>query len=213
MGPNPRLDGYQVVEATTCRGAISLVAAGPSVRMAEFKRPIACINHSHDFLVERGITPDYCFIYERKPLYAIKRRVGGCRYLTRAELTLADCELLGPGCAALSIAWGLGYRAFDLYGFDMCHADTTHVDGTHAYAFINEVICDFKGATYRTSHRLLYHLRALADLIERGFAITVHGDSLMAAVAYDLAKGGKEYTLLPDSLAFARAKEKWHGSI
>lgn len=99
--------------------------------------------------------------------------------------------MIGGGAAvgnsALCVAYALGFRTFEIFGFDSSHRD----DHSHAYEqpmnrFIPCVDVEWAGKTYRCSIAMKAQAERFQitarQLLEEGCALTVHGDGLLPAM-------------------------------
>ena len=197
-----------------------LVAAGPSLKetlstlreLSESGVDVVCVNHSHDWLIKHGITPKFCILPESFHFTEIAHTVEGCVYVIRKDArpetrkTVKDglikeysitvnTRITLVGLPVLNVAHWLGYREFDLFGFDGSYPDAksavTHMDGTHKWTETKSDIrwCVAGNRMFKSRKRWRRQTQALIELLTKELpvrlkvVVRVHGDGLMAAVA------------------------------
>ncbi len=129
---------------------LCIVAGGPSAAdtIAQQTGDIVAVNGSHDWLISQGIIPWACGLMDwRERLADMVTPRQGVRYFAATSVHPAmvaklrgfdvvrwDNDKITGGCTMglrwLNLGYSLGYRSFELHGFDSSFRD----DRTHAYS-------------------------------------------------------------------------------
>ena len=203
-------------------GVAVLVGSGPSVQdefdsikeERERGRPIIALKDAHDWLIERGVIPDYAVAIDPQEhrWNCFKHKRPGVRYMIASQchpamfdhLSGADVYLwhlyirkgqayppkrflvaggTTTGLRAITLFYVLGFRRFELYGYDSCLRDgVLRVNGDRTEKEILEVIVGGKSFMCNPS------MAGQADEFERVYdvmpdsEITAHGGGLIAAI-------------------------------
>ncbi len=139
-------------------------------------RPIVAIKDAHDWLIENGIIPDYAVAIDPKRWNCFKHKNQKTKYLIASQCPpemfdhLRDCEVYlwhlyvrkgqsvpphgtpliaggtTTGMRAITLLYTMGYRHFELYGYDSCLKDgVLRVNGDlPKEGVINEIVVDNK---------------------------------------------------------------------
>jgi uncharacterized Rossmann fold enzyme len=135
-----------VASAPSVKGQLELIK-----KMKAAGSPIVAIKGAHDWLIENGVTPDYALaidpqehriaFYKPQPTVhymiasqchpAMFDNLDGCQvtlwhpYVKKGQDRPKNCMLIGGGTTsglrAISLFYVLGYRQFELFGFDSCN--------------------------------------------------------------------------------------------
>ncbi len=195
-----------------------VVAAGPSLKetlpdlraLSDLGVDVICVNHAHDWLVKQGITPKFCILPESFHHTMIARTVSGCTYVIRQDarpetkLTIKDAthvriysravneKITCRGLPVVNVAHWLGYREFDLFGFDGSFPEkgNTHMDGSHPWATSKADEgasirwCVVGDRVFKSHKRWRHQTRAMIELLKKQkVEVRIHGDGMLAAVA------------------------------
>jgi hypothetical protein len=222
---------------------LCIVGSGPTLNKTykDIDGKIMAVNGAYDFLMSKGIKPDYHLLLDAHPLLLsfIQNPDKNTKYLVASQCDPAVfmalrkydvslwhsdfknnqslLKLLEPYTKAVLIGGGenailrglylgylMGYRDFNMYGFDCSFEDQTHAykltgeikkhyNGreVHTHSVGGE---DFKGwgAHYRQAGQFKHQA---AHLIELGCRIHVQGHSLASAVLKELKKKISEQSI------------------
>jgi uncharacterized Rossmann fold enzyme len=135
-----------VASAPSVKGQLELIK-----KMKAAGSPIVAIKGAHDWLIDNGVIPDYALaidpqehriaFYKPQPNVhymiasqchpAMFDNLDGCQvtlwhpYVKRGQDRPKNCMLIGGGTTsglrAISLFYVLGYRQFELFGFDSCN--------------------------------------------------------------------------------------------
>jgi uncharacterized Rossmann fold enzyme len=135
-----------VASAPSVKGQLELIK-----KMKAAGSPIVAIKGAHDWLIDNGVTPDYALaidpqehriaFYKPQPNVhymiasqchpAMFDNLDGCQvtlwhpYVKKGQDRPKNCMLIGGGTTsglrAISLFYVLGYRQFELFGFDSCN--------------------------------------------------------------------------------------------
>ena len=135
-----------VASAPSVKGQLELIK-----KMKAAGSPIVAIKGAHDWLIDNGVTPDYALAIDpqehRIAFYkqqsnvhymiasqchpAMFDNLEGCQvtlwhpYVKKGQDRPKNCMLIGGGTTsglrAISLFYVLGYRQFELFGFDSCN--------------------------------------------------------------------------------------------
>jgi uncharacterized Rossmann fold enzyme len=135
-----------VASAPSVKGQLELIK-----KMKAAGSPIVAIKGAHDWLIDNGVTPDYALaidpqehriaFYKPQPTVhymiasqchpAMFDNLDGCQvtlwhpYVKKGQDRPKNCMLIGGGTTsglrAISLFYVLGYRQFELFGFDSCN--------------------------------------------------------------------------------------------
>ena len=135
-----------VASAPSVKGQLELIK-----KMKAAGSPIVAIKGAHDWLIDNGVTPDYALaidpqehriaFYKPQPYVhymiasqchpAMFDNLEGCQvtlwhpYVKKGQDRPKNCMLIGGGTTsglrAISLFYVLGYRQFELFGFDSCN--------------------------------------------------------------------------------------------
>jgi hypothetical protein len=91
------------------------------------------------------------------------------------------------GNSALCAAYTLGYRTFEIYGYDSSHqGDASHAYEQHMNKFLPTVDVEWGGKTYKSSLAMKIQAERFQmtgkALINEGCTLRVHGDGLLPAM-------------------------------
>jgi Protein of unknown function DUF115 len=91
------------------------------------------------------------------------------------------------GNSALCVAYALGYRTFEIYGYDSSHrGDASHAYEQHMNKFLPTVDVEWGGKTYKSSLAMKIQAERFQmtanSLIKEGCTLNVHGDGLLPAM-------------------------------
>jgi uncharacterized Rossmann fold enzyme len=144
-----------VASAPSVKGQLELIK-----KMKAAGSPIVAIKGAHDWLIDNGVMPDYALaidpqehriaFYKPQPSVhymiasqchpAMFDNLDGCQvtlwhpYVKKGQDRPKNCMLIGGGTTsglrAISLFYVLGYRQFELFGFDSCNdGDLLRVNG------------------------------------------------------------------------------------
>ena len=144
-----------VASAPSVKGQLELIK-----KMKAAGSPIVAIKGAHDWLIDNGVIPDYALaidpqehriaFYKPQPSVhymiasqchpAMFDNLDGCQvtlwhpYVKKGQDRPKNCMLIGGGTTsglrAISLFYVLGYRQFELFGFDSCNdGDLLRVNG------------------------------------------------------------------------------------
>ena len=144
-----------VASAPSVKGQLELIK-----KMKAAGSPIVAIKGAHDWLIDNGVMPDYALaidpqehriaFYKPQPTVhymiasqchpAMFDNLDGCQvtlwhpYVKKGQDRPKNCMLIGGGTTsglrAISLFYVLGYRQFELFGFDSCNdGDLLRVNG------------------------------------------------------------------------------------
>lgn len=135
-----------VASAPSVKGQLELIK-----KMKAAGSPIVAIKGAHDWLIDNGVIPDYALaidpqehriaFYKPQPTVhymiasqchpAMFDNLNGCQvtlwhpYVKKGQDRPKNCMLIGGGTTsglrAISLFYVLGYRQFELFGFDSCN--------------------------------------------------------------------------------------------
>jgi uncharacterized Rossmann fold enzyme len=135
-----------VASAPSVKGQLELIK-----KMKAAGSPIVAIKGAHDWLIDNGVIPDYALaidpqehriaFYKPQPNVhymiasqchpAMFDNLDGCQvtlwhpYVKKGQDRPKNCMLIGGGTTsglrAISLFYVLGYRQFELFGFDSCN--------------------------------------------------------------------------------------------
>jgi hypothetical protein len=192
-------------------GKVSIIAYGPSLlnTWTEITYPIVSMSGSHDFLVSRGIVPDFHVEFDkrshkakhiRKPqpqtkyLIATRCHPDVFHRLRNSKVIQWDHYKQGRGnCVglrAITLFYELGYREFDVHGLDSSFSDDTKVQwaGPHfgRSRFKRDIIAvKCGGRWFKTSVAFANYVDEFLEIRAslKDATIRLHGDGLMQQAA------------------------------
>ena len=165
-----------VASAPSVRGQIKLIK-----KMQAAGAPVVAIKGAHDWLIDNGVIPDYALAIDPqehriafyKPHKAVKYMIAsqchpamfdnlaGCDvtlwhpYLTKGQNRPKNSMLIGGGTTsglrAMSLFYVLGWRQFELFGYDSCNDGEmlrVNGDGLKDGDSLIEVRIDLDGETF-----------------------------------------------------------------
>lgn len=192
---------------------IAVVGAGPSAweTLDELKAlvaegiDVASVNHSHDWLVKRGIKPKFCVMPESFHIHKIQNLIPECTYLVRKDIhpetweTVKNAPLVEkypkqvntvltgePGMPVVNVLYSHGYTEFDLFGFDGSMPDNgpTHIDGRHERSERLIRYCVVGDRMFKSNKIWRHQSRAAIKLLlDNRVRLNIHGDGLLANIA------------------------------
>lgn len=168
---------------------------------------LICVNHAHDWVIEHGMTPKYTIFPEVTHIFKIKKTIPECTYIIRSDASEGVKKSVEGGniqtyhkeflngipyntfprlsrLAVLNVAYHLGYRKFDLFGFD-CSAKpdgNTHFDGDHERSHDFRAVA-IEDEVFLSNSTWKQHYEYIIATIGAGVIdITVHGKSLLSTL-------------------------------
>ena len=201
-----------VASAPSVTGQIELIK-----KMQTAGAPVVAIKGAHDWLIDNGVIPDYALAIDPqehriafyKPHRAVQYMIAsqchpamfdnleGCDvtiwhpYITKGQNRPTNVMLIGGGTTsglrAISLFYVLGYRQFELFGFDSCNTgDKLRVngDGLNDGDKLIEVRIDPDGETFHCNTAMALqaeHFQTYYDYLPDA-VFNGHGHGLIQAI-------------------------------